>query len=701
MADKQVTEKISLAKKFITDTNTSIFLTGKAGTGKTTLVKEIIDLPIKRKIIVAPTGVAALNAGGVTIHSMFQLPFGPIEPDDELSASSSKMRKSKIKIIKTLDLLIIDEISMVRADVLDGIDKILRTVRKSKQVFGGVQVLMVGDLQQLPPIVKDEEWDILKNYYKSMYFFESKALKDSGYVCVELDKVFRQKDEDFVKILNAVRDNNTNFEILKLLNQQYIESYDNEIDSEMICLTTHNSSADEINYSNLEKISSKAFSFDANVEDSFPEHIFPTARQLSFKKGAQVMFLRNDSSEEKKYYNGKIGIITGINEKEIVVKCKEDNLEIIVHPERWENIVYKLNEETMEMEEEVVGSFTQYPLKLAWAITIHKSQGLSFDQAYINISQAWSHGQAYVALSRCRSLDGLVLGSKVYKENIICDSKVVDFNKKIQDNQADWDVFDIHRNRYSLDLLKSLFDFDACLYELSEMQRMMQRSINSVSAEYYKLVSEVIVEFENQIVIVGNRFINWLYQTFQQYGKFEGVDEIDKKLKSGANYFLEKVPEILDSVLSAEIESERLTLEKKMKTQVKIINELLYVKNTCLKLISSGFDIDIYIETRSKALLEAPNVKNSKPKNIIRKLENKELYIRLRNWRELLSKESNISISAILSNSDLINISNNLPVNRKELIAIKGFGKVKADRYSVELCRMVNNYISEMNIDKN
>ena len=400
--------QLELAINFVQFTNKNLFLTGKAGTGKTTFLHNLKKSSLKRMAVVAPTGVAAINAGGVTIHSFFQLPFVPYVPGSNGAQQQRRFQRDKINLIKSLDLLVIDEISMVRADTLDNIDEVLRRLRNPAKPFGGVQLLMIGDLHQLSPVVKDEDWKILKEHYSSLYFFNSKALHKTSHVTIELKHIYRQSDSFFIDLLNRVRENRIDADVLASLNQRYIHNFKPADDEGYITLTTHNATAQEINENKLAEIKLKSQRFKATIEGEFPEFAYPTALDLEVKIGAQVMFIKNDPSREKLFYNGKIGNVTRIDNQVIYVKCSSDSMEIAVEPLEWNNISYELNAETKEVTENIIGRFIQHPLKLAWAITIHKSQGLTFEKAIIDANAAFAHGQVYVALSRCKSFEGLV-----------------------------------------------------------------------------------------------------------------------------------------------------------------------------------------------------------------------------------------------------------------------------------------------------
>jgi len=367
--------QLHLANNLLKYTGTNLFLTGKAGTGKTTFLHSIRENSPKRMIVVAPTGVAAINAKGVTIHSFFQLSFAPFVPNTRPAKEFFRFSKEKINIIRSLDLLVIDEISMVRADLLDAVDFVLRQFRRNEQPFGGVQLLMIGDLEQLAPVVKDEEWSLLSSYYKTPFFFDSQALKKTNYVCVELKTVYRQSDEKFINMLNRIRENKIDSDLLQELNKRYDPNFDPDNEDGYITLTTHNAQAQRINSEKLAKIKDKSYIFEATVTGNFPEYSFPTDEKLELKKGSQVMFVKNDVGSEKRYYNGKIAVITDIEEDRIEVQGKEDAYPIVVERAEWVNMKYSIDPNTKELREEEEGVFEQYPLKTAWAVTIHKSQG--------------------------------------------------------------------------------------------------------------------------------------------------------------------------------------------------------------------------------------------------------------------------------------------------------------------------------------
>lgn len=516
--------------QFINQTNKSIFLTGKAGTGKTTLLKEIIATTHKNTIVVAPTGIAALNAGGVTIHSMFQLPFAAFLPDNKLVTEYAdgvkfesratlsrhfKMNYTKQAVIRNLELLIIDEVSMLRADVLDAMDFMLRKVRRNERPFGGVQVLFIGDLLQLPPVVKNEEWQQLRNYYSGMFFFNSHIVQHYPPLYIELEKIYRQTDTEFISVLNNLRQNKITHSDLEILNQFVQPDFDFKKNKGYITLTTHNAKADAINQQSLADLKGKSYFYHAEIVGDFPEKIFPLEDKLELKVGAQIMFVKNDLNFEKQYFNGKMGVIKSLSEKEILVHFPEENKTIEVEKYEWQNIKYSLNPNTKEIEEEIVGTFVHYPIKLAWAITVHKSQGLTFDKAALDVTQVFAPGQAYVALSRLRSLKGLILLSPMRMNGISSDEEVLSYSENKASEEILKTQLQEETKNFVLQSLLKTFDFKEIVQEWRNLffsfkaeapKSPKSKHLKWANANYQKMEAMEIPaqKFQSQLVKLFN-----------------------------------------------------------------------------------------------------------------------------------------------------------------------------------------------------
>ncbi len=551
-----------LAEQFILYTDRNIFLTGKAGTGKTTLLHYIIEHINKKTAVVAPTGVAAINAGGMTIHSMFQLPttsFVPVahtlvDPASFTTrsrlASTQKIRKERRQLLMELELLIIDEISMVRADLLDAIDFTLRRIRRSDAPFGGIQLLAIGDLYQLAPVVRNDAWAVLKEYYQSPFFFDALAWKASNTHRIELKKVYRQEDDTFINILNNIRNGIRNFEDLERLNQNF--SLKPTV-KDAITLTTHNRKADKINQSELNKLKGKSYELEAKITGSFSESSYPTAKKIVLKKGAQVMFIRNHS--EGLYFNGKIGTVTRRDDDLIFVKCEGSDIPIEVEPIEWKNTRYNINEDTKEVEKEDVGTFEQYPLKLAWAVTVHKSQGLTFDKAIVDLEDTFAPGQLYVALSRCRSLEGLTLVSMINPRNVIVDKRIVQYHES---SQLDTNIETILKTAiaaYENKLLQEAFDVNKLLSYAEMWEEALMESKIPQQADALVLFRETFTQLE-KIKDTADKFRRQLRKLILEEKTNPATqDKIKERASKAIHYF---TTEIHDSII--------LKLQKHYKT---------------------------------------------------------------------------------------------------------------------------------------
>lgn len=693
--------QIELAFDFLQYTGTNVFLTGKAGTGKTTFLHQLKLKSPKRMIVVAPTGVAAINAGGVTIHSFFQLPFGPYVPgsmDDSAGKDSrytNKFSREKINIIRSLDLLVIDEISMVRADLLDAISDILCRYKDRSRPFGGVQLLMIGDLQQLAPVVKDDEWGLLKGHYPSPFFFCCKALQEVSYIGIELTHVYRQSDMAFVGLLNKVRDNKADADTLRALNKRYIPGFRPDDTEGYITLTTHNYQAQQLNKLKLDELDEKAYRYDAEIKDEFPDYSFPTDQHLVLKKGAQVMFVKNDSSPEKRYYNGKIGRITAISPDNIAVRCGDEKEAIMVAKEEWTNTKYTIDSETQEITETVEGVFKQYPLKTAWAITIHKSQGLTFERAIVDAGAAFTHGQVYVALSRCKTLEGLVLSSPLRANVLISDDVVRRFTEEVERNQPGQAQLTDAKRAYYLQLLKDLFDYNAVLRRLQYVTKLFNEHLWRLYPEQTERFRTGRECCHNELKDVGERFQWQLERLVNECPDYENDIQVRERILKGIAYFKEKT-----AVVAALLDENRPEVDNKdvRKALEDALNRLQLetgVKTATLEAMAGGFSVMEYLRVKAKAMIEKPKPKAKKTSDKIDIPDDilyPDLYNILRQWRKEEAGTLNLPAYTVMHQKALLGIANTLPTNRKELMAIPGIGKKVAERYGVKLLAMVNDY---------
>ena len=691
--------ELQLAHDFVQFTGCNIFLTGKAGTGKTTFLKNLQKEGIKRMIVTAPTGVAAINAGGVTLHSFFQLPFGPYLPGTEGFEQFRQRRfrfsKAKKKIIRSLDLLVIDEVSMVRPDLLDAVDAVLRGLRGNDMPFGGVQLLLIGDLHQLPPVAKSSEWQLLSREYDSVFFFSSKALARTELVTIELKHIFRQSDQKFIRILNQVRENRLDEELAALLNSRYLPDFQPDEKDGYITLTTHNRYAEAINLKRLERLPGKLYRFNATVSGDFPDQLHPTPAVLELKKGAQVMFLRNDPVDNL-YYNGRIGTVSSVSSDEIRVRCPGDRHDIAVKPVKWENIRYRVNDEEGEIEREVVGQFEQFPLKLAWAITIHKSQGLTFERAVIDAGKAFAAGQLYVALSRCKTLEGMVLATPIDPRGIAVDSAVQEFDRHVRNNPPSEDMLQEAKIRFQQDLLLRCFDlqllrkrFGYLVYLLSSNARLLRVA---GGVDFRELEQQAIKD----IFVVSEKFRNQLRKNFSPHTLPEEDDYVRERVKKACAWFQDKMESLLETPLKSLVfETDNAELRKKISRSLENTRRELAIRLAGIKTCEDGFSPIRYL----RAVAQADNA--FEPDKPVKKvlaawkesdIQHPELFHALKDWRSRKASELGVAHYQILHQRILIEIAMRLPENPKELGRIHGIGPKTLERFGAELLDIVSYY---------
>jgi len=691
--------ELELALNFIEKTDRNLFITGKAGTGKTTFLHQIKNESLKRMVIVAPTGVAAINAKGVTIHSFFQMPFGPILPNQtQNNQQQRRFSKTKIDIIKSLDLVIIDEISMVRADLLDGIDQVMRRYKNRTKVFGGAQVLMIGDLQQLAPVVKPNEWSLLKNHYETVYFFSSKAYQEANVVSIELKHIYRQKNEDFIHVLNEIRNDNLSDKSAKILNQRYQPNFSPTKDDGYITLTTHNKRANLINDSELNKIKNRSYFFEAEVTGKFNENAFPNDEKLELKVGAQVMFIKNDSSPEKRYFNGKIGIVTDISRDSVTVQCANEVDEIVTERENWDNINYSINDDTKALKEEIIGSFKQIPLRLAWAITIHKSQGLTFEKAIIDAEASFAHGQTYVALSRCTSLEGLVLKTPITSNAIINDKTVSIFNDSVEENHPDETILNASEKEFQLNLISELFDYQPFLYPITRLIDIFYKNQTSIKGDVIDHLQTIKDDGVVALMKVSNGFKHQLQKLSENNVLAENSTQIQERFTKGVAYFINHTKSNLQKPLDTiSFSSDNKAVKKDFSKQFDTLQEKLEEKLFALQKMSNGFKVQEYLHVRANAVLQKTEATKKK------KLSSKRdpiLALKLRELRDEIRVAENIPAFQIFTQETLYAMCDLLPRTEKELLKIAGMGKIRVSKYGSEILEVIEKYCIENGINK-
>ena len=709
--------ELDLAWRIVENTGMHMFLTGKAGTGKTTFLKELKRRSPKRMVVTAPTGIAAINAEGMTLHSFFQLPFAPYIPDTVFNAGKDAYRyrfsKEKIRIIRSIDLLVIDEISMVRADLLDAVDSVLRRYRSSHLPFGGVQLLMIGDLQQLAPVVKAEEWELLSKHYDTPYFFSSRALAETQYATIELKQTYRQTDAHFLNLLNRVRTNTADRRVLEELNRRYKPKFVPPAEERYIRLTTHNILAQNINERELGKIDQPTFVFNAVITGKFPEYSYPTDETLTLKQGAQIMFVKNDRSPEKRYFNGMIGEITAIDEKGFYVRSKDYPEEIRVEQEQWDNSRYTLNEKTMEITEEIEGTFSQFPVRLAWAITIHKSQGLTFSHAIIDAHDSFAHGQVYVALSRCRTLEGMVLSTPLGSGAIICDNTVERYTSGIERRTPSGDNIGEWEKRYFHQLLSELFGFSQVSQCFEDVQRLLVEHFHRLYPQTLERFNALSPVLQEKITDVSQRFANQYTRLVSEQTDFASSTLLQQRLMQGATYFAQELLPFVELAQGLSLPTDNKTLKKRVDETTDKFRHAVSLKHSLLEHVREhGFQTGDYLKRKAILALEAEEetsapAKKSAKKSKEAKLEVPEdilypnLYKHITTWRGKKAREAGLPAYCILQQKAVLGIVNLLPDTPKALHRIPYLGKVSIEKYGDELLDIICRYMKDNDLKTN
>ena len=693
-------EVFDLAYRFVTETSENIFLTGKAGTGKTTFLKYLKENCAKNIVVAAPTGVAAINAGGVTLHSLFQLPFHPFLPtknNKEELLAKIRFNKQRQQLLRKVELLVIDEISMVRCDTMDAIDTILRSVRRKYDVpFGGLQLLCIGDLYQLPPVAQRHEWSILQEYYSSPFFFDSKVIKEQMPLLIELNKIYRQKEDSFVSLLNKVRNNNMNADDFEELHLRFNPSFRPALEDKFITLTSHNNQADQINHRELQKLLATSYKYEAIIEDDFPENSYPADGSLILKVGAQVMFLKNDVIS-KRYFNGKIGIVKSLKEDEIIVEC--DGTNISVSMETWENSRYVLDRNDGKLRQQTLGTFSQFPLRLAWAITIHKSQGLTFEKVMIDAGAAFSSGQVYVALSRCTSLGGIVLLSKIPAAAIYSNDNVIKGHNDLTHKGSLAQRFDGARQIFTQQLLEEIFSFNGIAGNAELIFGHANENKNKLNTEGIEWMANLKNNL-NEDKVIGVKFLGTIASLMKDQPFVEKNESLQKRINAAANHF---EPKFLNYRQS--IQNHPLITEHRETANVinEYLNELMLQVNVAISFLAyckGAFSVTTFLQHKLKYAESKTHltIYASGKKQDYADISNRELYDELRNWRDSVCEKTNMPIYMIANRATLTEIASYLPMSSKDLLKIIGFGKAKVDKYGENILKAVKEYCSQNNL---
>ncbi len=715
MQTDHTTSPLEGARDIIEHTGVNLFLTGKAGTGKTTFLHSLSESTAKRHVVLAPTGVAAINAGGVTIHSFFQLSFAPFLPGRGYASTDNereryqRFSRDKLRLIRTLDLIIIDEISMVRPDVLDAMDSVLRRLRNPLKPFGGVQLLLIGDLRQLAPVAQDDEWQYLKDYYASPYFFESHALKEAGFLMVELTKVFRQNDEAFIDILNRIRDNRADQETLQRLNRRANQALIEGDESQYIRLTTHNYRANSINQSRLAALQTPPLTFTAKISGDFPEGAYPADAALTLKEGAEVMFIKNDISGNHEYYNGMLGRIVSLTTESVVVQPRDGGKNIKVGCAVWERMKYTLTP-SGEIKETPEGTFQQIPLRLAWAITIHKSQGLTFDKAIVDAAHSFAPGQTYVALSRCRSLDGLVLDSPLPASAIMTDQAVSNFislHPRVEGSDQELDTF---KESYYAQMLYELFDFRQIDDATDAWTRATASTLSRDFPKFLDEASQITRTFHIEVTDVVARLHSVFRKGLPYRSDPEVADTINTKIRNGAAYFAKKLKPLEDIVKSTPLNIDNQRLKRRVQDTSVALCEAIAAKMRLLDHHTTHeFNPGDYLKAKTGAILAstasqasvthflsggrrpagspAANYQSGSSRNDVK---NPELYQALVDWRTQAADGRPAFV--VCYNRTLMEIAAAMPATMTDLLAINGIGKRKCEEFGEAILEVVSRF---------
>lgn len=689
----QLDDQHYLILDYLTHTNRSIFLTGKAGTGKTTFMHYIRHHTAKELVVVAPTAVAAINASGMTVHSFFQIPPGPLLPTVGNEGQSEQVglvvSLEKEKILRRLQLLIIDEISMVRADVLDYIDLLLRRVRLSSRPFGGVQLLMIGDLYQLPPVTKND-WQSLSSIYKSPYFFDSLVWKHSTFLTFELLLVHRQKDPVFVEILNSIRVGDMTAEALAALNLMADRAPDLDL-SDYVTLSTHNHKVNQINQQRLQQLPTQEHLFSAAVSGVFPQDAYPTEAELTLREGAHVMFIKNDSSGKKQYYNGRTAVVNRIEDGRVHVKFTDDESEFTVAPETWQNVKYAVSEREGKINESAAGTFSQLPIRLSWAVTIHKSQGLTFEKLVVDLRSAFAPGQVYVALSRCRSLEGLVLLEPLSMNAIKVDRAVKGFMQNADVNKSDRAILVAIQRQDLAAAIVDIFDFEQLVQCWDRVQRFMQENVRPLP-DQVAAVDKLERAIKADLVKVAANFIRKELEDILDQATVQAHDPLSERLRKAIDYFSTKLQEIVGPLDRMLANYAHRHVAPEFHLTLKLLKGGITLKMHIFSGIGQAATLDELavisqnvLSDYSQQAIKAKPLKSRQDQPVV----DEKLMNNLIDWRQGVASQRSVQPYMIVSDSVLSQIAYKRPASLTELSQIKNFGEVKAIDFGVDILRIV------------
>lgn len=710
--------RLRLARELVEHTGVNVFLTGKAGTGKTTFLRRLREETGKRIVVLAPTGIAAINAGGMTIHSFFQLDFAPFFPGVGRTKGRKydRFRKDKLRVIRSLDLLVIDEVSMVRSDLLDAVDDVLRRQRDPSRPFGGVQLLLIGDLHQLPPVVKEDEWTNLSRYYRSPYFFDSHALASTDYVTVELDRVYRQNEGEFLNLLNRIRTNTADSAVLASLNRRHIPGFKAPKREKYVRLTTHNFRADSINEECMKALRTPPVIVEAEVSGIFPESSFPAARKLILKEGAQVMFIKNDPSGAQEYYNGLLGeVIEASVSDGIKVRAADTERIINVSPVTWDNVKYEIDPKTNAITEDIIGSFVQLPLRPAWAITIHKSQGLTFDRAIIDAASSFAHGQTYVALSRCRTLEGLVLENPLTMGSIITDPMVSLFMSEQEKRVPDAEGLKRLTVAYSVKLLNELFGFERLNIAFTILRRTVDEAFSALYPRICGAYASAADSLDTEVRQVAARFAHQFVAIIQEHQtEPENIPLLQDRIRAGAKYFREKLHALNQVIRLTPTEHDSQEMVRRVKEHISALQDVLNLQYRLLdKYTEETFSTSGYLAAKAEIVLaiekghgsvtrgNASKTRLSASKTTSARKErfpvpegvNPTVYRGLFKWRKEKSEETGRFAFTILPNKTLVALATDCPTDLDSLSLVKGMGPIKLRAYGEELVDLISSLV--------